>query len=230
MTDGIRRLFVLLGSFAVLGFTAVGVARADEPCPPSDISWLSTTGDASDDTSNAVPEESGQVSDHVNETMHQAEDQASVVVETAEDTVQTIEDNAHALVDDLRGTDRKDPGAGDGPPGGRDAEPGGNRTVVRGVAGPVRGHRAGGHGGSIQAPGPLPASGPGVEVPGAVPETATDHPTFGRTLSGLAFHLLLPLCLLAGLAVLFVAFQGQIDRRDLHLVGAPVVPDVVRFE
>jgi hypothetical protein len=230
MTDGIRRFLVLLGSLAVLGFATAGVARADEPCPPTDISCLSTTvGDVSDDTSKAVSGETGPVSDHVNETMHQAEDQVSAVVRTAEDTVQTIEDNAHALVDDLLGTGGKDPGAGDGTLGGRDGEPGGNGTVDGGVAMSVRGHRAGGHAGSIQAPGPLPAPEPGVEVPGVLPETATG-PTFGRTLSGLAFHLLLPLCLLAGLAVLFVAFQGQMDCRDLHLAGAPVVPDVVRFE
>jgi hypothetical protein len=230
VAKGGRRLLVLFGSFAVLGFGTAGAARADEPCPPTDTSCLSAVGDSGDDTLKIVTEKTVQVSGQANETTQQGEDRAAAAVQTVQDTVQTVEDKAQALVDDLLGKGGKDPGDGDRLPGGGDGGTGGHRTGDGGDKRPAHEHRAEANGGSTRGAGLLPTPGAGGEVQGVLPQAPTDDPAFGRTVAGLAFHLILPLCLLAGFALLFVALQGQLDRRDPHLAGAPVVRDVVRFE
>jgi hypothetical protein len=158
--------------------------------------------------------------------------------ETAQQATQTVENQAAEAVDRVRQTvdDVLDPG--DAPGGGSD--PGGH---AKDGAGPR-------HGGSTTSrtsnPGPIadvvrvPSAltrersrlrTPGVDGPALPPghprPTETEP---GAALPRIAVDLAVPLLLVLMCVLAFTAAQNRLDRRDPHLVLAPLGPDELRFE
>ncbi len=235
------RAMVLMVLASGVWLTTSGIALADATtCAPTDVSCVgSTVNDTTGDATSTVDDTVQTGQDQVNDTVGQAEDQASDAVDAVADTVQTVKE---AVLGD--GSTEPDPG---GPPGGGSGGSGGSSSSGSGdsssggAGGTDAGRRGDGHGGSTTGtPGvsvPLGATAPTslATPPGTVggrngaPSTS-GAPTFRAAVAGIAAAVVLPLLILSGCALAFVAAQGRLDRRDPRLAMAPVVSDVLRFE
>jgi hypothetical protein len=187
-----------------------------------------------DDATETVDETVEDVTETVDETVETVEETVESVTGDTGETVEETVGSAIGPVDDvvggpsppsLPGTDPVPPGVVDPPTSGDDGTGSGS-----GGNGPGDGDgTAGAPPGGISGPFALDPSSLGSAL---VVETAPAPRGFLGGLIGpvaeVASRIAFPLAL-AGLVLLFVAFQNRLDRRDPKLALAATSPDVLRF-